>query len=91
MPGRAGSRRGHGRRRKDAGAQTRAAWAMPRPVERASASDGCDDREKRQSDLSVLGVIVTGVNATSHAAEVVRASGGEETFISRGWLPIHKS
>ena len=40
--GRAGGRRGHGRCRHDGRAQPSAARAMPRPVERAQASDGAD-------------------------------------------------
>ena len=40
--GRAGGQLGHGRCRHDGRAQPRAAWAMPRPVERAPASDGAD-------------------------------------------------
>ena len=38
--GRAGRRRGYGRRGHDGRAQPRAVWAMPRPVERPPASDG---------------------------------------------------
>ena len=49
VTGRAGRRRGYERRGHDGRAQSCAAWAMPRPVERAPASDGADDREKRQS------------------------------------------
>ena len=40
--GRAGGRCGHGRCWHDGRAQPCAAWAMPRPVERAPASDGAD-------------------------------------------------
>ena len=38
--GRAGRRRGYGRRGHEGRTQPRAVWAMPRPVERAPASDG---------------------------------------------------
>ena len=40
--GRARGRSDHGRCRHDAAAQPSAAWAMPRPLERAPASDGAD-------------------------------------------------
>ena len=49
VTGRAGRRRGYERRGHDGRAQSCAAWAMPRPVERAPASDGADDREERTS------------------------------------------
>ena len=63
--GRAGRRHGYQRRSCDGRAQPRAVWATPRSAERAPASDGADDREKRQSDLSFPSVFVTAVNATS--------------------------
>ena len=47
--GRAGRRRGYQMRSYDGRAQPRAVWATPRPVERAQASDGADDREERQA------------------------------------------
>ena len=47
--GRAGRRRGYQMRSYDGRAQPRAVWAMPRPVERAQASDGADDQEKARS------------------------------------------
>ena len=65
MLGRAGRRHGYQRRNCDGRAQPRAVWATPRSAERAPASDGADDREKRQSDLSFPSVFVTAVNATS--------------------------
>ena len=63
--GRAGRRHGYQRRNCDGRAQPRAVWATPRSAERALASDGADDREKRQSDFSFSCVFVTAVNATS--------------------------
>ena len=48
MLGRAGRRHGYQRRSCDGRAQPRAVWATPRSAERAPASDGADDREKRE-------------------------------------------
>ena len=49
VTGRAGRRRGYQMRSYDGRAQPRAVWAMPRPVERAQASDDADDRERARS------------------------------------------
>ena len=47
--GRAGRGRDYQWRSCDGRAQPRVVWAMPRSVERAQASDGADDRQKRET------------------------------------------
>ena len=89
--GRAGRRHGYQRRSCDGRAQPRAVWATPRSAERAPASDGADDREKRQSDLSFPSVFVTAVNATSRErAEcgIARARSGARVTLRRTDRPV---
>ena len=52
--GRAGRRRGSGRRGHDGRAQLRAVWAMPRPLERPPASDGAVVAREARIGLSFL-------------------------------------
>ena len=65
MVGRASRRRGYETCGHDGRAQPRAVRAMPRPVERARASDGAHDGHERSINLSFPSVFVRATVTTS--------------------------